>query len=163
MALNPEAIAAAVKAEIQRQQESVVYEDLSVDQLNDVVAQLSTKLDLCKEAMTKKSGGGAAKKAAAASGQSFPELPWGRKFRRRASHTRPCEPGWRYREFEGAPRSQPGPSQIPASRHSSVLLGSLGRALAALRLRSCCSAASPRWSFGLSSMTDSTRFLSTRL
>ena len=86
MALNPEAIAAAVKAEIQRQQESVVYEDLSVDQLNDVIEQLSTKLNLCKAAMANKVGkqapsiatGAGADNVAAGETKTFPDLPWTR-------------------------------------------------------------------------------------
>ena len=57
MALNQEAIAAAVKAEIERQQKEVVYEDLSVDELNKVCEQLTAKLDLVKAAVAKKGGG----------------------------------------------------------------------------------------------------------
>ena len=79
MALNQEAIAAAVKKEIERQQAAVVYEDLSVDELTAVVSQLGAKLDQCKTALAKRSGGGPAMKAEKSTG-SFPELPWGREY-----------------------------------------------------------------------------------
>lgn len=78
MSLDGAAIAAAVKAEIERQQAAVVYDDLSVDELQKVVAQLTSKLDLCKTALTKRGGKAepAALKAAKVVG-SWPDLPWG--------------------------------------------------------------------------------------
>lgn len=77
MALNQEAIAAAVAKEIERQQKEVVYEDLSVDELNNVCAQLTAKLELVKAAMDKKGGAAEAPMKARKAEGNFPELPWG--------------------------------------------------------------------------------------
>ena len=54
MALDSKAIEAAVKAEIERQQQAVVYDDLSVEELQRVVDQLTAKLGLCQEALAKR-------------------------------------------------------------------------------------------------------------
>ena len=81
MAIDQAAIAAAIQKEIERQQEAVVYDDLSVDELEKVVQQLSTKLDLCKGALEKRGAGGAKKpepaalKAKKVEG-TFADLPW---------------------------------------------------------------------------------------
>lgn len=77
------AVAKAVQAEIERQQSDVVYNDLSVTELEDVIQHLSSRLELCKEALTRKEGGSAsgsapaapALKAAKVEG-SWPDLPW---------------------------------------------------------------------------------------
>jgi hypothetical protein len=80
MALNQEAIAAAVAKEIERQQKEVVYEDLSVDELNKVCEQLTAKLEMVKAAAAKKGGkaeAAAMKARKVDSSAKFPELPWG--------------------------------------------------------------------------------------
>ena len=76
MALDPSAIASAVQKEIERQQAAVVYDDLSADELEKVVAQLTEKLSMCQEALAKRGGDGAAaakappaRKAAKSSGK----------------------------------------------------------------------------------------------
>ena len=61
MSLSPDAIAAAVKAEIERQQQTVVYDELSTEELQRVVAQLTAKLDMCTSALA--SRGAASAKA----------------------------------------------------------------------------------------------------
>ena len=77
MALDASAVAAAVAKEIERQQAAVVYDDLSVDDLSKVVAQLQSKLELCKEALTKRGAdAGPARKAVKSEG-TWPERPWG--------------------------------------------------------------------------------------
>ena len=72
------AIAKAVQAEIERQQTDVVYSDLSVAELEDVIKHLSSRLDLCKQALAEKQGGAAAapKMVAQKATGSWPELPW---------------------------------------------------------------------------------------
>ena len=81
MALDPSAIASAVQKEIERQQAAVVYDDLSADELEKVVAQLTEKLSMCKEALAKRGGDGAAAPVAARKAEKstgkFPDLPWG--------------------------------------------------------------------------------------
>jgi hypothetical protein len=81
MALDPNAIAAAVKAEIEKQQAAVNYDDLSEADLQAIVGQLTSKLELCKSALAAKSGGAAAAPAmkAAKSTGTYPDLPWGGK------------------------------------------------------------------------------------
>ena len=72
------AIAAAVKAEIERQQ-NVNYDELSQQELERVVEQLQSKLALCKDVLAKRGGAKpepAALKAEKVTG-SWPELPWG--------------------------------------------------------------------------------------
>ena len=77
--MDPVAIAKAVQAEIERQQTDVVYSDLSVAELEDVIKHLSSRLDLCKQALAEKQGGAAAaapKMVAQKVTGSWPELPW---------------------------------------------------------------------------------------
>ena len=79
--LSSDAIAAAVKAEIERQQKALVYDELSEDELEKVIESLSKKLEMAKAAL-EKAGKGAAPAAPAmvapkkAEG-GWPELPWG--------------------------------------------------------------------------------------
>ena len=76
-AIDQSAIAAAVQAEIERQQASVNYDEMEAVELQRVVEQLSSKLALCQEALAKKAKPEvAALKAEKATG-TWPELPWG--------------------------------------------------------------------------------------
>ena len=61
MSLSPDAIAAAVKAEIERQQRTVVYDELSTEELQRVVEQLTAKLNMCTSALVSRTGGGTTK------------------------------------------------------------------------------------------------------
>ena len=76
-AIDQSAIAAAVQAEIERQQASVNYDEMEAVELQRVVEQLSSKLALCQDALAKKvKPEVAALKAEKATG-TWPELPWG--------------------------------------------------------------------------------------
>ena len=81
MSLSPDAIAAAVKAEIERQQQTVVYDELSTEELQRVVAQLTAKLDMCMSALASRGAASAKadepKPAEALKGKSkFAPLPF---------------------------------------------------------------------------------------
>ena len=81
MALNTAALAAAVKAEIERQQQDVDYDAMSSDDLANIVKQLTEKLEACKTAISKKeanSSNAQVPKAVAAksTGSKFPDLPF---------------------------------------------------------------------------------------
>jgi len=73
------AIAAAVKAEIDRQQAAVEYDSLSTEALTEVVTSLESKLELLKAAVAAR--GAPKKEAPALKAQkvtgSWPDLPWG--------------------------------------------------------------------------------------
>jgi len=79
MALDAAAVAEAVKKEIERQQTEVVYNDLTVEELEQVVAHLTSRLELCKEALAKKGDAPKAEPAALKATKvegTFPDLPW---------------------------------------------------------------------------------------
>jgi len=78
MAIDPAKIAAAVQAEIERQQTDVVYDNLSVSELEEVVAHLTSRLELCKEALAAKTGVKEEVKMVAKKAEGeWPDLPWG--------------------------------------------------------------------------------------
>jgi 5-methyltetrahydrofolate--homocysteine methyltransferase len=77
--MDAAAIAKAVQTEIERQQTDVVYNDLSVEELEGVVQHLSARLELCKEALATKQGGKKPEVAALVAKKSvgsWPDLPW---------------------------------------------------------------------------------------
>ena len=65
------AVTKAVQAEIERQQSEVVYKDLSVAELEGVVQHLTSRLELCKDALALKKDGAA--KASACCAAPFPD------------------------------------------------------------------------------------------
>ena len=65
------AVQKAVQAEIERQQSEVVYKDLSVAELEGVVQHLTSRLELCKDALALKKDGAA--KASACCAAPFPD------------------------------------------------------------------------------------------
>lgn len=73
--INTDAVADAVKKEIERQQNDVVYDDLTAAELEAVVASLNEKLELAQTALAAKAEP-EARKAEKVTG-SFPDLPWG--------------------------------------------------------------------------------------
>ena len=86
MAVDAAAVAAAVQKEIERQQKEVVYDDLSVAELEDVVAHLTSRLELCKEALAAKAGAPKetklkAKKSVSRSSKAGLQFPVGRIHR----------------------------------------------------------------------------------
>ena len=76
MVLDSKAIEAAVKAEIERQQQAVVYDDLSVEELQRVVDQLTAKLGLCQEALAKRKAPEVAALKATKVVGTWADLPW---------------------------------------------------------------------------------------
>ena len=87
--IDAAAIAKAVQSEIERQQKQVVYEDLSAEELEGVVAHLTERLALCKDALAAKTSSDAkaepaALKATKVTG-TWPELPWGGERGRRSN------------------------------------------------------------------------------
>ena len=74
MGLDHAAIAAAVKAEIERQQEAVDYEAMDAADLMRIIEQLTKKIEVVKAAVAKKAGA-PAKKAEKSTGK-FPDLPF---------------------------------------------------------------------------------------
>lgn len=80
MALSAAALAEIVQKEIEKQQAAVCYDDLSEEELNKVIAQLNSKLELCQAALSARSGKPEVKALKAKKVEAtFPELPWGRK------------------------------------------------------------------------------------
>ena len=75
--LDAAAVAAAVKKEIERQQEAINYDELPAEQLEAAVQSLQRRLALCQEAIAKRGGEAApaARKAAKSEG-TFPDLPF---------------------------------------------------------------------------------------
>jgi hypothetical protein len=65
------AVTKAVQAEIERQQSEVVYKDLSVSELEGVVQHLTSRLELCKDALAKMQDGPA--KTPSCCGAPFPD------------------------------------------------------------------------------------------
>ena len=92
--MDAAAIAKAVQSEIERQQADVVYNDLSVEELEGVVQHLTTRLELCKEALAAKQGEKKpeAKKVAQKSEGTWPDLPWTDRTPRRPRARRPPPP-----------------------------------------------------------------------
>ena len=98
--VDPASIAKAVQAEIERQQTKVVYDDMTIEELEAVIQHLEAKITLCKNALAKKGGSccppggamGSCCNACAPGGSSFvssepalraakstgtwPDLPW---------------------------------------------------------------------------------------
>ena len=89
--MDAAAITKAVQTEIERQQTDVVYNDLSVEELEGVVEHLTARLELCKEALTAKGGGKKpeVKLVAKKTEGTWPDLPWTDRTPRR-SHTCCC-------------------------------------------------------------------------
>ena len=81
--MDANAIAEAIKVEVERQQANVDYDAMSVADLEAVIASLEGRLTLCKAAASKRGAGDAPakkeapKKVAAKSEGTWPELPWG--------------------------------------------------------------------------------------
>ena len=92
--MDAAAIAKAVQSEIERQQADVVYNDLSVEELEGVVQHLTARLELCKEALAAKQGEKKpeAKKVAQKSEGTWPDLPWTDRTPRRPRARRPPPP-----------------------------------------------------------------------
>ena len=70
LAVDAAAVTKAVQAEIERQQSEVVYKDLSVSELEGVVQHLTSRLELCKDALAKMQDGPA--ETPSCCGASFP-------------------------------------------------------------------------------------------
>ena len=107
--MDAAAIAKAVQTEIERQQTDVVYNDLSVDELEGVVQHLSARLELCKEALAAKTGGKKPEVAALVAKKSegsWPELPWTDRTPRRSHMLLPPPPCVLSCGLPPAPRSQ---------------------------------------------------------
>ena len=93
--MDAAAIAKAVQTEIERQQTDVVYNDLSVEELEGVVQHLSARLELCKEALATKQGGKKPEVAALVAKKSegsWPDLPWTDRTPRRSLMLLPPPP-----------------------------------------------------------------------
>ena len=92
--MDAAAIAKAVQSEIERQQADVVYNDLSVEELEGVVQHLTARLELCKEALAAKQGEKKpeAKKVAQKSEGTWPDLPWTDRTPRRPRARRTLPP-----------------------------------------------------------------------
>ena len=93
--MDAAAIAKAVQTEIERQQTDVVYNELSVEELEGVVQHLTTRLELCKEALATKQGDKKPEPKALKAKKSegtWPDLPWTDRAPRRPRARPPPPP-----------------------------------------------------------------------